>query len=58
MTTTQILNTMPQYQVPATPQATLVGERSESAAVKEKEAVTGKDAAVPVSNPGNLDILA
>jgi len=58
MTTTQISNTMPQYQVPATPEARLVGERSESTAVKEKEAVTGKDAAVPTSKPGNLNIQA
>jgi hypothetical protein len=37
---------MPQYQVPATPKAKLDDERTESVALRQKEAATGKDAAV------------
>jgi hypothetical protein len=41
---------MPQYQVPTTPQAKNDDERTESIAVKNREATSGKDAAMPVTN--------
>lgn len=41
---------MPQYQVPTTPQAKNDDERTESIAVKNREATTGKDVAVPLKN--------
>jgi hypothetical protein len=53
----RVSNALPQYQVPATPKAKLEDERTESAAVKEIEAVTGKDGAVP-SKPSGVKIKA
>ena len=42
--------TMPQYQVPKSPQAKIDDERTESVAAKMREDATGKDVAVPVKN--------
>ncbi len=58
MTVSHISNAVPQYQVPATPKAKQDDERTESAAVKEREAVSGKDAAVAAQAPGVLNIKA
>ena len=46
MSVPPVSHAVPQYQVPATPKAKADDERSESVAVKQREAVTGKDAAV------------
>ena len=58
MSVSHVSNALPQYQVPATPKAKLADERSESAAVREKEAATGKDAAVPTSKTGTINVQA
>ncbi len=57
MSISSIGHAMPQYQVPATPQAKTDDERTESVAVRNQEARTGKDAAVPVSKSA-VDVLA
>lgn len=48
------------YQVPVTAQAKADDERTESAAVKAREAATGKDVAAPVQSKSNstVDIRA
>ena len=48
---------VPQYQVPMTPQAKVQDEQTESVAVRNKEAETVKDAAVPVST-NKVDVKA
>ena len=52
------VSSVAQYQVPTTPKAKQDDERTESMAVKAKEAATGKDAAVPVKKSAHLDIKA
>ena len=48
------------YQTPVTPQAQATDEQTESAALRSREAATGKDAAVPVksSSSNAVDIKA
>ena len=46
----------PQYQVPVTPQAKTDDERTESVAVKNKEAATGKDSATRVQTKASVDV--
>jgi hypothetical protein len=58
MNVSSVSHAMPQYQVPATPKAKQDDERTESVAIKEKEAATGKDVAVPVQNSPSIDIKA
>ena len=59
MSVSSIGGSIPQYQVPTTPQAKTDDERTESAAVKLQEAATGKDAAVPVqSKKSEVDVKA
>ena len=50
MSVSSIAASVPQYQVPTTPQAKTDDERTESIAVKNREAATGKESAVPVQN--------
>ena len=47
MSVSPVSHGVPQYQVPATPRAKQDDERSESVAVKQREAETGKDSAIP-----------
>lgn len=47
MSVSPVSQAVPQYQVPATPQAKADDERTESTTVKQRETVTGKDAAMP-----------
>ena len=49
---------MPQYQVPTTPQAKADDERTESQAVRNQEAETGKDKAVAVQASNIIDVKA
>ena len=59
MNVSSVGGSMPQYRVPTTPQAKTDDERTESIAVKNREAETGKDSAVPVSNgTQKLDVKA
>jgi len=54
-----VSHAIPQYRVPATPNAKEQDERTESIAIKQREADTGKDVAVPVSNSsGGVDTQA
>ena len=55
MSVSAVSSGLPQYQVPATPKAKLDDERTESVAVRQREAVTGKDAAVPTKGGVNLE---
>jgi hypothetical protein len=52
-----VSGSVPQYQVPQTPSAKTDDERTESMAIKAKEAQTGKDSAVPVKKSA-VDIKA
>ena len=52
MSVSPVSSALQQYQVPATPKAKLDDERTESAALKEREVATGKDAAVPAKSSG------
>lgn len=58
MTISTVSSAVPQHQVPATPKARQGDEHTESAAIKAREAETGKDAAVPVSNSSSVNIKA
>ncbi len=55
MSVSSVSSAVPQYQVPATPKAKLDDERTESAALKQREAATGKDAAVPTKGRVNVE---
>jgi hypothetical protein len=54
---TPVSSAIPQYQVPSTPKAKLDDERTESVAIRQREAATGKDAAVP-SSTGGVNTIA
>jgi len=52
------VSSVPTYQVPNTAQAKTDDERTESTAVKQKEAETGKDSAVQVKTSRAVDVKA
>jgi hypothetical protein len=56
MSVSSVSSALPQYQVPASPKAQLDDERTESVALKQREAVTGKDA--PVATKGRVNLQA
>jgi hypothetical protein len=58
MSVSSVGSTQPQYQVPTTPQAKVDDERTESQAARNREAETGKDAAVPVKSQNVIDVKA
>jgi hypothetical protein len=55
MSVSSVSSALPQYQVPATPKEKLDDERTESVALKQREATTGKDAAVPTKGQMNVE---
>jgi hypothetical protein len=56
MTIPSIGALVPQYRVPTTPQAKTDDERTESIAIKNREAATGKDSAVPANKAALVDM--
>jgi hypothetical protein len=58
MSISSVGSSMPQYQVPTTPQAKANDERTESQAVRNQEAETGKDKAVAVPSANTVDVKA
>jgi hypothetical protein len=58
MSISSVSSSTPQYQVPTTPQAKANDERTESAAVRNQESESGKDAAVAVKSSNTVDVKA
>ena len=57
MSVSAVSGSIPQYRVPQTVQAKTDDERTESMAVKAKEAETGKDSPIPAKKSG-VDVRA
>lgn len=58
MSISSINSSVPQYQVPTTPQAKADDERTESQSVRNQESETGKDVAVTVKSSNIVDVKA
>ena len=58
MSISPVGSSLPQYQVPTTPQAKANDERTESQAARNQEAETGKEKAVAVQSSNTVDVKA